>query len=70
MQSSIERKDSRLKNQQAQALTVKDARVALSISNTTIYKLIGAGKLKTFKIGRRRLIAASSIDALIEGEAS
>ena len=40
------------------------------LGRTTVYKLIGSGKLKTVKIGGLRLINKASGDALISGEAA
>lgn len=46
-------------------VTVAGARNALGIGTTKIYELIGDGRLQTVKIGRRRLIRADSIHALV-----
>lgn len=46
-------------------VTVAGARKALGIGTTKIYELIGAGQLRTVKIGRRTLIRTDSIRALI-----
>ncbi|WP_405571560.1 helix-turn-helix domain-containing protein [Streptomyces sp. NBC_01167] len=51
---------------------VKDAMRVLSMSRTVIYDLIRAGRLRTVKEGRTRLIPASAISdyvALLEREA-
>lgn len=47
-------------------LTVKEACAALQVSPWTLYKLIHKRQLDTIKIGRRRLIPASEIPALID----
>lgn len=47
-------------------LTVNEACTTLHISRWTLYKLMREGQLDTIKIGRRRLIPASEIPALIE----
>lgn len=47
-------------------LTVKETKKALGLGATTIYSLIGEGKLKTVKIGRRTLIKTDSIRALVD----
>lgn len=44
---------------------VDDAAHALNIGRSTIYKLIAADRLRAIKIGRRTLIPADSIDALL-----
>lgn len=41
-------------------VTVEHARKAIGIGNTTLYKLIGEGKLKTVKVGRRTLVQATA----------
>ena len=43
-----------------------EAQRTLSIGRTLLYQLMDAGELETVKIGRRRLVVASSIDAYIE----
>jgi excisionase family DNA binding protein len=47
-------------------LTVNEACATLHISRWTLYKLIRERRLDTIKIGRRRLIPANEISALIE----
>ena len=47
-------------------VTVQGARKALGLGNTKIYELIGEGKLKTVKIGRRTLVKTDSIRALVD----
>lgn len=39
----------------------------LPIGRTKLFELIKSGELKTVRIGRRRLIRSSDIDAFIEG---
>jgi excisionase family DNA binding protein len=39
----------------------------LSIGRTSIYDLIAAEKLKTVKVGRRRLITAEALDEFVAG---
>ena len=48
------------------AYRVDEAAEVASISRRTIYNLIAAGKLKTIKIGKCRLIPASALRALLE----
>ncbi|WP_062343577.1 helix-turn-helix domain-containing protein [Novosphingobium sp. CCH12-A3] len=52
------------------AYSVADACRAASICKSHLYNLIRAGKLETRKLGRRTLIPAASLRALIEGEAA
>ncbi len=49
-------------------LSVQDTAQALSLSRSSIYKLINAGTLHTIKIGTRTLVTMESIEALL-GEA-
>ena len=46
-------------------LAIKQAIYEMGISRTAIYELINAGKLKTVKIGRRRLVPIEAIEELI-----
>ena len=47
------------------AVTIKDACSYLGVGRTTIYDLMGREKLKWQKIGARRLVLFSSIEALL-----
>ena len=40
---------------------IVEAAAALHVARSTLYQLIGAGELRTIKVGRRRLVPASSI---------
>ena len=46
--------------------SITDAARALSLGRTSIYALINEGRLKTIKIGRRRLIKVESIRELLD----
>jgi excisionase family DNA binding protein len=46
-------------------LSVKQALSALGIGRTLLYELIEVGSLKSVKIGRRRLVPFSEIEAFI-----
>lgn len=48
-------------------ISITGAAKALGLGRTTIYALIGEGKLDTIKVGRRHLIKTASIRRLIEG---
>ena len=50
------------------AYSVADACRVSSIGRTRLYQLIGEGRLQVRKIGKRTLIPAASLRALIEGE--
>jgi excisionase family DNA binding protein len=52
------------------ALSVAETARAVGISRATIYRLIGKKRLATLKIGSRRLIPVTAIDALLNGGAS
>jgi excisionase family DNA binding protein len=51
------------------AYSIKEACRASSLGRTTIYSHIAAGRLRTVRIGGRRLIPAEALHALIAGEA-
>ncbi|WP_252257615.1 helix-turn-helix domain-containing protein [Erythrobacter aurantius] len=51
------------------AYSISDACRVSSIGRTRLYQLIGEGRLEARKIGKRTLIPAASLRALIEGEA-
>ena len=48
-------------------LAIKQVIHELGISRTALYQLINDGKLRTVKIGRRRLVPAEAIDELVAG---
>jgi excisionase family DNA binding protein len=50
--------------------SIKQAVYELGISRTAVYELITADKIKTVKIGRRRLIPSDAIEDFIAGLAS
>ena len=50
------------------AYSIADACRVSSIGRTRLYQLIGEGRLEARKIGKRTLIPAASLRALIEGE--
>ena len=50
--------------------TVRGFERAFNLGHTTTYKLIGEGKLRTVKIGRRTLILADSAEALLNNAAA
>jgi excisionase family DNA binding protein len=51
------------------ALHILDAAAIYGLSRSTLYKLMSAGKLRTVKVGGRRLIPKDAIEALIAAAA-
>ena len=51
------------------AYSVADACKVSSLGKTRLYALIAEGRLEARKIGKRTLIPAASLRALIDGEA-
>jgi excisionase family DNA binding protein len=49
--------------------SLEDAAAYTSLSPQTIRRLIDAGKLRSFRVGGRRLVAFSDLDALVRGSA-
>jgi len=52
------------------AYTIAEAARITTLGRTRIYELIKDGTLQSRKIGKRNIIPASSLRALIEGEAA
>ena len=50
----------------ALSYSVKDAAQVIGVSNRTIWRLISAGEIQTFKLGCRTLIRAESLKDLID----
>ena len=50
------------------AYSINDTAKALSLGRTSIYSLIGNGRLEAFKLGRRTLIRADSVRRLLDGQ--
>ena len=50
------------------AYSINDTAKALSLGRTSVYALIGDGRLEAFKLGRRTLVKADSIRRLINGQ--
>lgn len=51
------------------AVTVKTACKLVGVGNTTMWALIKQGRVKTARIGRRRLVIYASLEALLISEA-
>jgi len=50
------------------AYSINETAKALSLGRTSIYALIGEGRLEAFKLGRRTLIRAESVRRLVAGQ--
>jgi excisionase family DNA binding protein len=48
-------------------LDVKEAAAALGIGRSTIYQELDAGRLRSLKVGRRRLVPSSATTEYING---
>ena len=48
------------------AISISEATKVLSLGRTSIYAMIGDGRLETFKLGRRTLIKTASIRRLVD----
>ncbi len=48
------------------SVSVEDAARVVGYSRSGVYELIASGELKTFKIGRRRLILMSELKLWVE----
>jgi excisionase family DNA binding protein len=51
-----------------QLLSIDRAAMLAGVGRTTIYAAIGAGRLRSVKVGRRRLVPASAIAELASAE--
>jgi excisionase family DNA binding protein len=49
-----------------QLLSIDRAAALVGVGRTTIYAAIGAGRLRSIKVGRRRLVPASAVAELAE----
>jgi excisionase family DNA binding protein len=58
-----------LKTTKKRALSVKEFCGESGLSRSTTYKLIKSNKLRTIKVGKRRLIPVESAEALLRGDA-
>ncbi len=50
------------------AYSINETARLLSMGRTSIYAMIAAGRLETFKLGTRTLIKADSIRRLVDGQ--
>ena len=47
------------------AISISETAKALGVGRTSIYAMIGDGRLETFKLGRRTLVKTASIRRLV-----
>jgi excisionase family DNA binding protein len=47
-------------------VSVREARQALSVGNSLIWRLISRGELQTIRLGAKRLVVVASIKRLID----
>lgn len=52
------------------ALSVDETARVMGLCRASVYRAIAAGKLKTIKLGARRLIPSEAIDALLRDGAA
>jgi len=50
------------------AVSITEAARALGLGRTSIYTMIGDGRLETFKLGRRTLVKFASVRRLVDGQ--
>lgn len=50
------------------AMSVDDAVPYSGVGKTTLYKFLAQGRLRSLKVGRKRLILREDLDALLMGE--
>lgn len=48
------------------AVSVPEAAAIMSLAESTVWEEVGAGRLRSFKVGKRRLIRVASIAAYLE----
>jgi excisionase family DNA binding protein len=56
----------RRKNMEPLAISIGETAKALGLGRTSIYAMIGDGRLETFKLGRRTLVKTASIRRLVD----
>jgi excisionase family DNA binding protein len=50
------------------AVSIIQAGLMLNVSRSTIYRMIGAKRLRAIKVGARTVIPIASLDAILEGD--
>ena len=51
------------------AISINETAKVLGLGRTSIYALIGDGRLETFKLGRRTLVKTASIRRVVDAQA-
>lgn len=46
-------------------LSIEEAAAILGVKRTSVYRVIGAGELRSVKVGRRRLVPSSAVDEFV-----
>jgi excisionase family DNA binding protein len=59
--------DHSLRGDDPRLRSIKQATFELGIGRSVLYELIAAGKLKTVRVGRRRLVPREAIEEFIAG---
>jgi excisionase family DNA binding protein len=62
------RREAAIDNGSARGLTVQEAEALWPIGRNTIYLAIKSGALRSYNVGRRRVLFPADIDAWIRGE--
>lgn len=52
------------------AYSITETAAALGVGRTSIYAMIGDGRLETFKVGRRTLVKVESVRRLVDNNGS
>lgn len=50
------------------AYSIRETARALSVGRTSVYAMLADGRLEAFKLGRRTLVKAESIQRLVDGQ--
>ena len=50
------------------AISINETAKVLGLGRTSVYAMIGEGRLETFKLGRRTLVKTASIRRLVEAQ--
>ena len=58
----------RSEREPARLLSMQQAAKALGIGRTALYSEIGAGRIRSVKVGRRRLVPSSAISEVASGQ--